>query len=155
MSVSQEEVSIWNSTFHSVLKSIFFFNFVVPAGLTNLNVIDFYFLPTGLPSKRCQGIGFLSRADWEIGVVRHVAQPTGSSRISSGGRPHPELCRESREPLPEYAGDPSSIPWSRSSPEEGIGYPLLNSWASLVAQTTLQVKNAPEQLGISTQHGTR
>ena len=44
MSVSQEEVSIWNSTFQSVLKSIFFFNFVVPAGLTNLNVIDFYFL---------------------------------------------------------------------------------------------------------------
>ena len=33
--------------------------------------------PTGLPSKRCPGIGFLSRADWEIGVVRHVAQPTG------------------------------------------------------------------------------
>ena len=32
--------------------------------------------PTGLPSKRCPGIGFLSRADWEIGVVRHVAPPT-------------------------------------------------------------------------------
>ena len=62
--------------------------------------------PTGLPSKRCPGISFLSRADWEIWVVRHVAQPTwGSSRISSGGRPHPEVCRESREPLPEYAGE--------------------------------------------------
>ena len=61
--------------------------------------------PTGLPSKRCQGIGFLSRADWEIGVVRHVAQPTGSSRISSGGRPHPELCRESREPLQTKQGN--------------------------------------------------
>ena len=33
--------------------------------------------PTGLPSKRCPGIGFLSRVDWEIGVVRHVGQPTG------------------------------------------------------------------------------
>ena len=44
MSVPQEEVSIWNRTFQSVLKSIFFFNFVVPAGLTNLNIIDFYFL---------------------------------------------------------------------------------------------------------------
>ena len=33
--------------------------------------------PTGLPSKRCPGIGFLSRADWEIGVVRHVAPPMG------------------------------------------------------------------------------
>ena len=32
--------------------------------------------PTGLPSKRCPGIGFLSRADGEIGVVRHVAPPT-------------------------------------------------------------------------------
>ena len=33
--------------------------------------------PTGLPLKRCPGIGFLSRADWEIGVVRHVAPPMG------------------------------------------------------------------------------
>ena len=32
--------------------------------------------PTGLPSKRCPGIGFFSRADREIGVVQHVAPPT-------------------------------------------------------------------------------
>ena len=32
------------------------------------------------------------------------------------------------------AGDPSSIPGSRRSPGEGIGYPLQYSWASLVAQ---------------------
>jgi len=39
------------------------------------------------------------------------------------------------------AEDPSSIPgWGRS-PEEGIGYPLQYSWASLVAQAT--VKNPP------------
>ena len=38
------------------------------------------------------------------------------------------------------AGDPRSIPGSRSSPGEGIGYPLQYSWASLVAQT---VKNLP------------
>ena len=38
------------------------------------------------------------------------------------------------------AGDPSSIPGSRSSPGEGIDYPLQYSWASLVAQT---VKNLP------------
>ena len=31
-------------------------------------------------------------------------------------------------------GDPSSIPGSGRSPEEGIGYPLLYSWASLVVQ---------------------
>ena len=38
------------------------------------------------------------------------------------------------------AGDPSSIPGSRRSPGEGIGYPLQYSWASLVAQ---MVKNPP------------
>ena len=32
------------------------------------------------------------------------------------------------------AGDPSSIPESGRSPGEGIGYPLQDSWASLVAQ---------------------
>ena len=33
------------------------------------------------------------------------------------------------------AGDPGSIPGLGGSPEEGIGYPLQYSWASLVAQT--------------------
>ena len=37
-------------------------------------------------------------------------------------------------------GDPSSIPGSGSFPEEGIGYPLQYSWASLVTQ---MVKNLP------------
>ena len=37
-------------------------------------------------------------------------------------------------------GDPGSIPRSGRSPEEGIGYPLQYSWASLVAQL---VKNLP------------
>ena len=32
---------------------------------------------TGLPLKRCPGIGFLSRAVSEIGVFRDVAQPRG------------------------------------------------------------------------------
>ena len=31
---------------------------------------------TGLPSKRCPGIGFSSSADREIGVFQHVAAPT-------------------------------------------------------------------------------
>ena len=39
------------------------------------------------------------------------------------------------------AGDPSSIPGLGSSPEEGIGYPLQYSWASVAAQ---MVKNPPE-----------
>ena len=38
------------------------------------------------------------------------------------------------------AGDPGSILGSGRSPEEGIGYPLLYSWASLVDQ---MVKNLP------------
>ena len=38
------------------------------------------------------------------------------------------------------AGDPSSIPGSRRSAGEGIGYPLQYYWASLVTQT---VKNLP------------
>ena len=38
------------------------------------------------------------------------------------------------------AGDPGLIPGLGSSPEEGIGYPLQYSWASLVAQT---VKTPP------------
>ena len=32
------------------------------------------------------------------------------------------------------AGDPGSIPGSRRSAGEGIGYPLQYSWSSLVAQ---------------------
>ena len=38
------------------------------------------------------------------------------------------------------AGDPGSIPGSKRSSGEGIGYPLQYSWASLVAQL---VKNLP------------
>ena len=38
------------------------------------------------------------------------------------------------------AGDPGSIPGLGRSTEEGIGYPLQYSWASLVAQ---MVKNPP------------
>ena len=39
-----------------------------------------------------------------------------------------------------HAGDPGSIPGLGRCPGEGIGYPLQDSWASLVAQT---VKNPP------------
>ena len=38
------------------------------------------------------------------------------------------------------AGDPSSTPGLGRSPGEGIGYPLQDSWASLVAQLE---KNSP------------
>ena len=52
------------------------------------------------------------------------------------GFPHSSVGKESAC----NAGDPSSIPWSGRSAEEGIGYPLQYSWASLVAQL---VKNPP------------
>ena len=42
------------------------------------------------------------------------------------------------------AGDPNSIPESGRSAEEGIGYPLQYSWASLVAQL---VENLPCNAG--------
>ena len=43
-----------------------------------------------------------------------------------------------------HAGDPGSIPGSGRSVGERIGYPLQNSWASLVAQL---VKNPPCNVG--------
>ena len=42
--------------------------------------------------------------------------------------------------LPANAGDPSLIPGLGRSPGKGIGYPLLYSWAFLMAQ---MVKNLP------------
>ena len=50
--------------------------------------------------------------------------------------PHSSVGKESAG----NAGDPSSIPGSGISSEEGIGYPLKYTWASLVAQL---VKNPP------------
>ena len=44
------------------------------------------------------------------------------------------------ENLPANAGDVGSVSGSGKSPGEGIGYLLLHSWASLVAQL---VKNLP------------
>ena len=41
------------------------------------------------------------------------------------------------------AGDPNSIPGSGRSTEEGIGYPLQYSWASLMA---LLVKSPPAMM---------
>ena len=41
------------------------------------------------------------------------------------------------------AENPSSTPGSGRSPGEGVGYPLQNSWASLVTQ---MVKNLPAML---------
>ena len=50
--------------------------------------------------------------------------------MSARGFPHSSDGKESTC----NAGDPGSIPGSGRSAGEGIGYPLLYSWASLVAQ---------------------
>ena len=50
--------------------------------------------------------------------------------------PHSSVGKESAC----NAGDPGSLPESGRSAEEGIGYPLQYSWASLVAQL---VKDPP------------
>ena len=52
------------------------------------------------------------------------------------GFPHSSVGKDSAC----NAGDPSSIPRLGRSAVEGIGYPLQNFWASLVAQL---VKNLP------------
>ena len=52
------------------------------------------------------------------------------------GFPHSSVGKESACD----AGGLSSIPWSGRSAGEGIGYPLQDSWASLVAQLA---KNPP------------
>ena len=60
----------------------------------------------------------------------------GSLFLSPGGFPGNSVGKESTC----NAGDPGSIPGSRRSAGEGIGYSLQYSWASLVAQL---VKNLP------------
>ena len=53
---------------------------------------------------------------------------------------HAPLITQLVKNLPASARDPDLISESRSSPGEGIGYPLQYSWASLLAQ---MVKNLP------------
>ena len=50
------------------------------------------------------------------------------------------LCSSAGKESACNAGDPGSIPGLGSSPEEGIGYPLKYSWASLVAQTVTNLQ---------------
>ena len=64
------------------------------------------------------------------------SQRVGHGLLTKWGFPHSSADKESAC----NAGDPSSIPGSRRSAGEGIGYLLQHSWASLVAQL---VKNPP------------
>ena len=67
-------------------------------------------------------------------------QPTEWEKIFTNGMNDSSVGKESAC----NAGDPDSIPGSRRSAGEGIGYPLQYSWASLVAQL---VKNLPAMWG--------
>ena len=80
--------------------------------------------PTGLPAKRCLCIGFLPRADWEIGVVWHVAPTTWLVSnfpvrpASSGGAPGragtPSRQRRGIDsPVAIRRGEGAQIKWCR------------------------------------------
>ena len=71
----------WQATCRAV-SGTFGFSGRCPGVSVPLRVVS---SSTGLHSKRCPGIGFLSRGDWEIGVFRNVAPPT---------RLHLEFLRE-------------------------------------------------------------
>src|SRR5574338_616793 len=74
---------------------------------------------TGGSSERCPGIGFLSRGDREIGVLRNVEPPTRPRlECLRLDRPHPEVRPEGREPLPDKAGESTLL--SRSGGEKGL-----------------------------------
>ena len=69
-------------------------------------------------------------------VVKTLPSNAGSTDLIPGCFPDSSVGKESAC----KARDPGSTPGLGRSPGEGIGYPLLYSWASLVAQL---VKNPP------------
>ena len=73
---------------------------------------------TGLHSKRCPGIGFLLRADREIGVFPHVAPPTRLRLEFPRETASSEVRGEGREPLADKAGELTLL--SRSGGEKGL-----------------------------------
>ena len=66
----------------------------------------------------------------QAGVALGRLNISGNLIAASKGFPDSSVGKESACDT----GDPGSIPGSGRSPEEGIGYPLQYSWASLVAQ---------------------
>ena len=91
----------------------------------------------------------MDRGAW-LATIHRIAESTMTEQLSTltcahththththsmgfpGSSAHKESARN--------AGDPGSIPGSRGSPGEGIGYPMQYSWASLVSQ---MLKNPP------------
>ena len=92
----------------------------VTAGPKRLHVIR-ALLPTD--SRRRLGFPGPTKEKPEIPVVaresrRNSRKTTWFPRISSRGRPHPEVRREGRERLPDHAGDSPLL--SRSLGEKGL-----------------------------------
>ena len=77
---------------------------------------------TGLPSKRCPGVRFLSRVNREFGIFQHMAPtmrllfefPHETGLI----RPHPEVRGERREPLADKTWESTLL--SRSGGVKGL-----------------------------------
>ena len=102
-----------------------------------------------LSSNRCLGIAFLSRADREIAVFRHVAPPSRLCLEFPRETASSEVRGEGREPLADKAGKSTLLSRSGGVPlllmaKSILFLPLVNSLASQVA---LLVKNSPADAG--------
>ena len=82
------------------------------------------------------GLTFPSPGDLPDLEIKPVSPQLATRFLTIWGFPGSSAGKESTC----NAGDPGSIPVSGRTTEEGIGYPLQYSWASLVAQL---VKNTP------------
>ena len=83
-----------------------------------------------------QGPRFISTAGLTVLGTQDLGEETFEVAFQGLGFPESSVGKASAC----NAGDPSSIPGSGRSTGEGIGYPLLYSWAFLVTQL---VKNPP------------
>ena len=98
---------------------------------------------TGWSSERCPGIGFLSRGDREIGVLRNVEPPT---------RPRPQRWRVDRPsssrflPLSSVLMDSASLPLSPGLldlPFSGL-FPVIQVWVGEArSEKNKQIRNVP------------
>ena len=115
--------------------------------------------PTGLPSKRCPSIGFISRADREIEVVRHVAPPTWlisnflvrpASSWGAPGRPGtPSTQRRGIDsPVAIRRGDGAQMKWGRDSRCSTRGNPAFQGTLGVASREPSTVSH------FRTEHGT-
>ena len=79
---------------------------------------EWYLHPQGCLRRGVRASGSYPERTGKSGSFGMWHHPRGSSQISSGRRPHPDVCRESREPLPGHAGESTLL--SRSGGEKGL-----------------------------------